>query len=807
MAAYTNPMQIAKGLVLDFTVEGADTALDSILGVSSSGQVTAFSSIPRARVSGGGNLTEATSSVLTITGGAGAVLTSALTIEVKVASGGQSGYLSSTDWNTFNNKLGTSLASARLFVGNGSNVATAVDVTGDVTISNAGVTSIAAGAIINADINASAAIAQTKMAALSASLVMATNGSGFATTVAGFTTTIAGFLTTISSNVQNQLNTKLTVTLTSPASGDIITYNGVAWVNSATPAGTLPVGGTANQILRKINSTNYNTEWHTLVAADLTDVSSTAAELNKLTGVTTTATQFNYLNTTTSNVQTQIDGKLTNILANNYMLVGNGSNLAVPLAPGTDGYILMSVGGVPTWQPSPIASGLITASGYTMNTARMLGRTTIGVGAIQEITISNGITLSATSLKLGGALTGATTISGAGFSLGITNLLNYDLTGTGTMATTFAGVVTFTGGDDFSIIFGSGASNKVLIIGDTNADNRLQINEGVDTTLTAPIFGVSVITSFDITTPFVTLKGGGVSAAEFRFFEPDLVNYSAFKAGVQSADVTYTWPTGAPASNGYVLSATTGGVMSWVSKPSNAAAAQELMKSDGTNAVACGLSSTSDGSIALGLSGVTAGTSRGIDAVGTEADILIDIAPKGASWLQLTVSDTGTNNAPKVFQISRQSSGTTAAGFGLTQIVRLQNASGTFATAAGEWTSKWTVATAGSETMFTGYKALLGGSLIDYLSMDLGNIALLSGAGSFGSGVGVIYIANATTPSSTNPTNGIVIHSKDSSDGSANATLALYLEQNPEATGTFTQSHRLKIWINGTEYWMSLDAV
>jgi hypothetical protein len=54
----------------------------------------------------GANLTEATSSVLTITGGTGA-LVSAASIEVKQASGSQNGFLSSTDWTTFNSKLGS----------------------------------------------------------------------------------------------------------------------------------------------------------------------------------------------------------------------------------------------------------------------------------------------------------------------------------------------------------------------------------------------------------------------------------------------------------------------------------------------------------------------------------------------------------------------------------------------------------------------------------------------------------------------------------------------------------------------------
>lgn len=51
-----------------------------------------------------GNLTEATSSVLTITGGTASIIGSGLTIEVDQADASNDGYLSSSDWNTFNGK-------------------------------------------------------------------------------------------------------------------------------------------------------------------------------------------------------------------------------------------------------------------------------------------------------------------------------------------------------------------------------------------------------------------------------------------------------------------------------------------------------------------------------------------------------------------------------------------------------------------------------------------------------------------------------------------------------------------------------
>jgi len=54
-----------------------------------------------------GNLTEATSSVLTITGGTNSIIGSGLTIEVDQADTSNDGYLSSTDWDTFNGKQNT----------------------------------------------------------------------------------------------------------------------------------------------------------------------------------------------------------------------------------------------------------------------------------------------------------------------------------------------------------------------------------------------------------------------------------------------------------------------------------------------------------------------------------------------------------------------------------------------------------------------------------------------------------------------------------------------------------------------------
>lgn len=67
-----------------------------------------------------------------------------------------------------------------------------------------------------------------------------------------------------------------------------------------------------------------------------------------------------------------------------------------------------------------------------------------------------------------------------------------------------------------------------------------------------------------------------------------------------------------------------------------------------------------------------------------------------------------------------------------------------------------------------------------------------------------LNIKNGTAPDA-HVDNQIIVYSVDSSDSAA--TLGLFLEQAVEDIGTFTASHKIKVKINGTEYWLQLDAV
>ena len=87
---------------------------------------------------------------------------------------------------TFNSVALTtsSLTSGYIFVGNASNIATGVAMSGDIAITNAGVTSIGSGKIVNAQVNASAAIDFSKLAALTSGNIIVGSAGNVATSVA-----------------------------------------------------------------------------------------------------------------------------------------------------------------------------------------------------------------------------------------------------------------------------------------------------------------------------------------------------------------------------------------------------------------------------------------------------------------------------------------------------------------------------------------------------------------------------------------------------------------------------------------------
>jgi hypothetical protein len=146
------------------------------------------------------------------------------------------------------------LSSANILVGNGFSVATSVPMSGDITINNSGATAIGSGVIVNADVNASAAIALSKLATQAAKTVvanatnatavptaLASSGASQVLTVNAGNTALA-FATLVDANISASAaiaNSKLANVATSTIKGRVTGGTGVVEDLTATQATTI----------------------------------------------------------------------------------------------------------------------------------------------------------------------------------------------------------------------------------------------------------------------------------------------------------------------------------------------------------------------------------------------------------------------------------------------------------------------------------------------------------------------------------------------------------------------------------------
>jgi hypothetical protein len=161
----------------------------------------------------------------------------------------------------------------QLVVHNASGIPTATTVTGDVTITSGGVTAIASGAIVNADVSASAAIELSKLATSTAGNIIVYNSSGVPTAVAetGDVTISDTGVTAIASGVIVDADVNASAAIADTKLATIATAGKVS--NSATTAAS---ANTASAIVARDASGNFIAGKATLATADVTTVVETA---------------------------------------------------------------------------------------------------------------------------------------------------------------------------------------------------------------------------------------------------------------------------------------------------------------------------------------------------------------------------------------------------------------------------------------------------------------------------------------------------------------------------------------------------
>lgn len=156
---------------------------------------------------------------------------------------------------------------------NSSGVPTATAISGDIGVTNAGVASISSGVIVNADINASAAIDLSKLATSTAGNIIVYNSSGVPTAVAetGDVTISDTGVTAISTGVIVNADINASAAIADTKLATISTAGKVS--NSATTAAS---ANTASAIVARDASGNFIAGKATLTTADVTTVVETA---------------------------------------------------------------------------------------------------------------------------------------------------------------------------------------------------------------------------------------------------------------------------------------------------------------------------------------------------------------------------------------------------------------------------------------------------------------------------------------------------------------------------------------------------
>lgn len=342
----------------------------SNITVNAKGLVTAASSTTT------GNLTDVGTDGITITNGTAAVLGSGTSISQHVADSTHNGYLSSTDWSTFNNKQPagnyiTALTGDVTAAGPGSSAATLATVNGNVgsfgTASSVGSFTVNAKGLITAASNTAIQITESQVTNLVSDLAAKQST----------TLTNTHLLVGNASNVATDVAASGDLTLANTGAFTLNTVNAnVGSFGSATATGTFTVNAKG-----------------LITAASSTPIQITESQVTNLT--------------------TDLAGKQSTTLTNTHILVGNASNVATDVAMSGDATIANT--GALTLATVNANVGSFTSANITVNAKGLITAASNGTGGAGVTVLNKSANYTVLSADNGTYFTLDT--SGAAFTL------------------------------------------------------------------------------------------------------------------------------------------------------------------------------------------------------------------------------------------------------------------------------------------------------------------------------------------------------------------------------------------------------
>ena len=343
-----------------------------------------------------GDLTETTSSILTITGGTGAVIGSGTTIAVAQADATTSGFLSSTDWNTFNNKTSNTGTVTSVGISSG----------GGLSVSGSPITTSGSITLTNTDTGSSQDIFKN-IAVSGQNTIVADSNDDTLTVVAGTGISVTTNDTTDTLTITNTNTTTGTVTsvgLTTGTTGTDVNVTNSPITSSGTIVLNIPTASASNT--GKLSSTDwstFNSKQSALTFGNLTETTSSILTITGGTGsvigsgtsiavqqaTTSTSgylssTDWNTFNNKTSNVGTVTSVGLTTgttgtdvNVSNSPITVSGDITLNIPVASASNTGKLSST----DWSTFNSKQSALTFGNLTETTSSIL-TITGGTGAV-----------------------------------------------------------------------------------------------------------------------------------------------------------------------------------------------------------------------------------------------------------------------------------------------------------------------------------------------------------------------------------------------------------------------------------------